>query len=282
MNGITNRFLSLIAALASYLDARYPRGHWLVRMEDLDPPREQPGAAESILHSLRSHGLIWDGEVMWQSRRDAAYDAALGQLKRQGELFACDCTRALLGPGGCCRGRCLPRQAEVGPPCSLRLQVKPGTVITFDDACQGPQRVDLGTELPDFPLRRKDGLYAYQLAVVVDDTAQAISHVVRGSDLLDSTARQIYLQDRLGLETPQYFHIPVITDAGGHKFSKQNHAPPLADDQAAANLRRALAFLGQPAPPQHLDEATALLEWATAHWQRERIPNRMSLASARP
>lgn len=268
---------SLIAALASYLHARHQQGQWLVRMEDLDPPREQPGAANAILQSLRDHGLHWDDEVLYQSSRSNAYDKALAYLAAKGSVFRCDCTRAMLGPGGSCRGRCAGRQDEVSQPWALRVAVSAGTGTSFIDEIQGPQQELLPTELPDFTLLRKDGLYAYQLAVVVDDAFQGISHVVRGSDLLDSTGRQIYLQQQLELPQPEYCHIPVITNEDGQKFSKQNHAPALLAAEAADNLRRALEFLQQPQPPAELRHCQQILEFATRYWSAARVPSVMTI-----
>lgn len=269
---------SLIAALASYLHARCHHGAWLVRMEDLDPPREEPGAAKAILQSLRDHGLQWDGEVLFQSSRSHAYDQALEQLAESGDLFRCDCTRALLGPGGSCAGRCAPRQPEVRKPWALRLSVKPGTQISFEDQVQGHQLEMLAQDLPDFTLLRKDGLYAYQLAVVVDDAYQGVTDVVRGSDLLDSSGRQIYLQQQLGLEQPGYCHIPVMTNTDGQKLSKQNHAPALLASEAALNLRRALAFLRQPEPPAELNNCQQLIAFATRHWCVDSLPQAMAIS----
>jgi glutamyl-Q tRNA(Asp) synthetase len=263
---------SLIAALASFLDARKNSGVWLVRMEDLDPPREEPGAAKRILDSLEAHGLAWDETVMWQSQRLPAYAAALEQLRQSGHLFACDCTRAMLGPGGSCRGRCGPRQGEIGDSAALRVMVPENLKISFEDQLQGPQSNTLGLEWPDFVLKRKDGLDAYQLAVVVDDAGQGISHVVRGSDLLDSTPRQIFLQQLLRYHTPHYCHLPVITNNLGQKFSKQNRASALDDRQAPENLRYALRFLNQTPPPAGLEECEEILAFATSQWSPERIP----------
>ncbi|MEH6584986.1 MAG: tRNA glutamyl-Q(34) synthetase GluQRS [Halioglobus sp.] len=269
---------SLIAALASYLDARHNGGLWLMRMEDLDPPREEPGAAQSILHSLSDHGLRWDEDTLWQSRRGDAYDEALQQLSQQQQLIRCDCTRALLGPGGACGGRCLPRQLEISKPYALRLMVATDdSVIEFTDLLQGTVHETVGAQLPDFVLRRKDGLYAYQLAVVVDDAHQGITHVVRGSDLLESTGRQIYLQQQLGLPRPHYSHLPVITNEQGQKLSKQNHAPALLAAQAAENLRKALGFLRQTPPPARLTQCSDILEFATRHWSTGDIPRTLSI-----
>ena len=263
---------SLIAALASFLDARHASGTWLVRMEDLDPPREEPGAAGRILHSLQCHGLAWDEEVLWQSRRAAVYAEALEALSAAHHLFYCNCTRAMLGPGGACNGHCISRQALVNPPRAARVRVPRECRIRFQDALQGLQDSHLGQEFPDFVVKRKDGLDAYQLAVVVDDAAQGISHVVRGSDLLDSTPRQIFLQQLLGYPTPRYCHLPVITNQLGQKFSKQNHAPALDDAQPHANLRLALRFLHQQEPPEDLVTTDQLLDFAIRHWMPERIP----------
>ncbi len=270
---------SLIAALASWLDARHCGGSWLVRMEDLDPPREEPGAGRRILYSLQCHGLHWDGEVMWQSSRGAAYAAALETLAAGGHLFRCDCTRQMLGPGGTCAGRCRERQTEITGPWAVRVSVPADCRIEFSDRLQGPQASDLGRELPDFVVRRKDGLDAYQLAVVVDDANQGITDVVRGSDLLDSTPRQIFLQRLLGCGAPRYCHLPVITNAQGQKLSKQNRAPALDDERPAANLRQALRFLQQEAPPVQLRAPGELLAFALRHWEPGRIPAALAVAA---
>lgn len=271
---------SLIAALASYLDARHAGGQWLVRIDDLDPPREEPGAADAILHSLESHGLQWDESVMYQSRREAAYHSALQTLNEQHHLFHCECTRAMQGPEGICCGNCSYRQEWVAEPSALRVRVPSDKTITIKDAIQGPQHCALGETAPDFIVRRKDGLIAYQIAVVVDDAAQGITHVVRGSDLLDTTPRQVYLQQLLGLTTPNYAHVPVITTAQGQKFSKQNHAPPLASQAAASNLRRALAFLNQPALHPELKDPRQILQRATEQWSLRAIPRQMAITAA--
>ena len=268
---------SLIAALASFLDARHNAGTWLVRMDDLDPPREQPGAASSILRSLESHGLLWDEEVMWQSQRGAAYEEALSNLYRNGRIFICDCSRQALGPGGSCGNRCQGRPHEVTAPWATRITVEPESLIEFDDSIQGRQSSGLNRELEDFVVKRKDGFYAYQLAVVVDDASQGINHIVRGSDLMASTARQIYLQRTLGLPTPGYAHLPVITNTQGQKFSKQNHAPALRDDAAPQNLRRALAFLQQPQPPADLSDTASILSMACKGWSIERVPRTVAI-----
>jgi glutamyl-Q tRNA(Asp) synthetase len=271
---------SLITALASYLDARHCGGQWLVRMEDLDPPREEPGAAASILRSLQCHGLFWDEEVLYQSTRAADYTSALTTLARDGLLFSCDCTRAILAPDGACLGHCRARQTDIRGPHALRVAVTPGCQIQFNDLLQGPQLSALGESLPDFVVQRKDGLYAYQLAVVVDDAAQGITHVVRGSDLLDSTPRQILLQQLLSFQTPHYCHLPVITTHEGQKFSKQNRAPALVDNDAAHNLRCALRFLQQREPPPALTTAEQILAHAIKCWDLSRVPAAMAIPAA--
>ena len=221
-----------------------------------------------------------DEPVMWQGRRSEAYQRGLDHLDSAGHLFYCDCTRAMLGAGGACEGRCQPLQSAVGSPRSIRVQVPGDCSIEFTDQIQGRRASDLGRELPDFVVRRKDGLIAYQLAVVVDDAAQAITHVVRGSDLLDSTPRQIFLQQLLGCPTPHYCHLPLITNPQGQKLSKQNHAPPLDDETPPANLRSALRFLRQSEPPAELTSLEQLLAFATGRWAPQRVPATLSLPAS--
>ena len=245
---------SLVAALASYLDARAHDGRWLIRMEDLDPPREMPGAALGILETLAACGLVPDGQIVWQSRREAAYQAAFDDLAARGLVYPCACTRKevadsllnqrerafgreLVYPGTCRAGLAPGRAAR-----AWRLRV-PDEVIVFDDVLQGRQRQDLAREVGDFVIRRADGPWAYQLAVVVDDGAAAISHVVRGADLLDSTPRQILLQRLLGLPPPVYAHVDVLTNAQGEKLSKQTGAPAVEPADAPAALAQAAQFL---------------------------------------
>ena len=258
---------SLIAALASWLHARSAGGAWLLRIEDIDPPREQPGASAAIIHSLEQHGLRPDGDILWQSRRSAAYDAALALLEAGGHLFSCACSRRQLDASGSCQHGCRNRQSPAtGKPSALRVAVPADFTSEWDDPWQGRQHWPLGQQLTDFIVRRKDGLYAYQLAVVVDDADQQITDVVRGADLLDSTPRQHLLQTLLGYPQPRYAHIPVLADSQGQKLSKQNLAPALDDTAAPDNLRRALHYLGQPAPPAGVNSAAELLEFALRHW----------------
>jgi glutamyl-Q tRNA(Asp) synthetase len=262
---------SLVAALASFLDARHHQGLWLVRIDDIDPPRETPGAAQHILDSLQQHGLHWDETVLWQSSRKAAYEQALAELKTTGLLFQCDCTRSMLGPNGSCNGRCVIRQPAVKAPWALRIAVPPDTQIEFLDGVHGSCRYTLGNTIADFVVQRKDTLFAYQLAAAVDDTYQGITHVVRGADLLDSTPRQLFLIDKLGRQRPHYTHVPVLLDSDGQKLSKQNHAPALVVGQSSGNLRDALGFLNQPPPPATAHTPSEILEFAIRHWSIDPI-----------
>lgn len=259
-------FGSLVTALGSYLDAHAHGGQWRVRIEDIDPPREQPGAADDILRTLEAFGLHWDGPAWWQHERDAAYTEALTHLRDH--LFYCTCTRAELRPyGGVYPGTCRARQQRLtDKPSAIRLRT-PDTALCFVDRVQGrlchtPQETG-----GDPILRRKDGLWAYQLAVVVDDAAQGITDVVRGNDLLNTTAGQVYLQQCLGLPTPRYLHLPLMVDAEGRKLSKQNHAPALDLSATPALLLQALAALGMN-PPCTLADATVeeRLRWGIQHW----------------
>ncbi len=263
---------SLLTAVASYLDARQAGGKWLVRMEDLDPPREQPGAADDILRSLEAHGLEWDGSVMWQSQRSEAYVAHLHQLDQQGLTFLCDCTRkhlANLNAGY--DGNCRERQLQAAQT-ATRLKVPHGDVC-FEDIFQGLQQQNLQRDTGDFVVHRKDGLFAYQLAVVVDDISQDITHIIRGCDLLDSTPKQLLLYDVFKQPRPQFGHLPVIVNSEGQKLSKQTFAPALDDQQAAQSLSEVIVTLGMKLPkPLVGDRCSTQLEWALTHWNRTNIP----------
>ena len=271
-------FGSLVAALASYLDARAAGGRWLLRMEDLDPPREVPGAQDAILSTLASYGLEWDGQLLRQSDRHGEYAALVERLLQQGLAYACTCSRKQLeGCHGIYPGTC--RDAGHAPQnAAIRLRV-PNLSYAFIDRVQGEYRQHLGREVGDFVIRRRDGLYAYQLAVVLDDAWQGVSDVVRGADLLDSTPRQLYLQELLGLAQPRYLHVPLIIQPDGYKLGKSYRSPPLPSDQAAPLLVRALRALGQ-ALPGELEHARPpeLLAWAVSHWDASRIPRSLTLA----
>jgi len=266
-------FGSLLAALASFLDARSRRGRWLVRMEDLDPAREPPGAADEILRLLDAMQLHWDGDVLYQSTRLDAYAEALQTLVDKDLVFYCLCSRKRVRElGGIYDGRCRSRTRLPARPAAVRLRVD-DLPVRFDDVIQGTIIQSLPANCGDFIVRRKDGLFAYQLAVVVDDAMQQVSHIIRGHDLLDSTPRQIFLQDRLGCPTPVYAHIPVASNTLGQKLSKQHFAAPLDPAKASTHLFRALAFLGQ-SPPLELRGGTpgAQLQWAITNWDIQRVP----------
>lgn len=271
---------SLLTALASYANARAHGGKWLVRMEDLDPPREMAGAADHILRTLEAFGFEWDGEVAYQSRRHHLYEDALGRLKDKGLVYPCYCSRkdwqaaAGMGADGFVyNGRCrVPehRPSENGKPPAWRIRV-PDEVIGFDDAIVGHYAQNLASDIGDFVLLRADGFWAYQLAVVVDDAEQGITHIVRGQDLLVSTPRQIFLQSSLGFMQTSYAHLSLLVNQSGQKWSKQTLAPALDDSQAELLLRQVSAYLNLPPAPQ-IDRPRDLLDWAVLHWQISRVP----------
>lgn len=270
---------SLASALASYLDAKSNNGQWLVRMEDLDPPREVPGAADAILSALKAHGLESDEQAMWQSHRHLAYQNLIDQLLDSGHAYYCTCSRSeLRASGGIYTGRCRGTNRQPTKEAAIRVYVA-DECIRLEDTIQGTYCQNPATSFGDFVLRRKDLLYAYQLAVVADDAEQRITHVVRGSDLLESTPRQIYLQRLLSYPTPHYAHIPVITNTLGQKLSKQTFASPLVNANATDNLLAALAFLQQPPPPKDIRGAVRdILDWAIRHWQISAIPQTRALS----
>ncbi|MGB1581252.1 MAG: tRNA glutamyl-Q(34) synthetase GluQRS [Nevskiales bacterium] len=276
-------FGTLLAAIASFLHARAQGAQWLLRVENLDPPREVTGAADEMLFTLDSLGLHWDGEVMYQAQRFDAYQAALEQLLIERKAFPCACSNKNLAnakrgeegviyPGTCRHGLAPDQHAH-----SYRAAVG-HTRIAFTDKVQGQITQNLETEIGDFVIRRGDGFFAYQLAVVVDDAAQGISQVVRGADLLGSTARQIHLQQLLGYPTPEYLHIPVVLDKGGNKLSKSEGAAAINPRNPVACWQQALTLLGQ-APPPELLAVSELREWAVANWCPERIPKVRELPS---
>lgn len=272
-------FGSLVSALASYLDAKAHGGKWWVRMEDLDPPREQPGAANEILRALEGHGLGWDGEILYQSQRLQAYQDCLNALNKAGLVYPCACSRQdLAHMGGIYNGYCRTHPPQPGQTCSFRLKLydlparASSNLVEFEDLIQGPQQQNLRTQAGDQILKRRDGLFAYPLAVVVDDIAQGVTHIIRGSDLLEVTGRQLFLFDLLGAPLPAFGHVPLAVQANGQKLSKQNHAKAIQNSEANKNLWRALGFLGQN-PPVDLAQAPVpeLLHWAKQHWRRDAV-----------
>jgi glutamyl-Q tRNA(Asp) synthetase len=274
-------FGSLVAAVGSYLEARRRGGDWLLRMEDLDPPREEPAAADDILRTLERYGFEWDGEIVYQSSRSDAYEAALAELDDAGMLYACRCSRKQLEQtarrgdhGWIYPGTCAQRSIERRGRHALRVRTH-DEPLGFEDALQGHYVQRLRSQIGDFVVKRADGYYAYQLAIVVDDAWQGVTEVIRGSDLLDSTPRQIHLQRLLGLPTPQHLHLPVAVDAQGQKLSKQTGARALPARHRAATLVQALEFLGQSVPqPLARSSPEEVWAWARACWNPANLPAR--------
>ncbi|HSR64100.1 MAG TPA: tRNA glutamyl-Q(34) synthetase GluQRS [Xanthomonadaceae bacterium] len=263
-------FGSLLAALGSWLLARHAGGEWLVRIEDIDPPREVAGAADAQLRTLAAFGFESDLPVVRQAGRGAAYRAALDRLLARGDAFVCHCSRSALAADGGVHRACVAGAARGDP--AVRFRVPEG-VVGFDDAIQGHVTQDVARAVGDFVLRRAEGLWAYQLAVVVDDAAQGITDVVRGADLLDSTPRQILLQRALGLPRPRYAHLPLVVDAEGRKLSKSLAAIAVDDADPLPALRAAWRALGQePGALGAARSSAALLEAARRGFDPARIP----------
>lgn len=278
-------FGSLLSAVGSYLQARTQQGEWWLRMEDIDEPRCVAGAADDILRTLEAYGFTWDGDLWVQSQRKAIYAEVCEQLLKRDLLFPCACTRKQmiaeaqrLGlPKGRYAGTCRAGLKAGQQGRTLRLKV-PDATFAFHDAVQGWQQQNLWQAVGDFILRRADGLFAYQLVVVVDDALAGMTEIVRGSDLLDSTPRQLYLQQLLGYAQPQYVHLPLALDAQGNKLSKQTFAAPIIPQHAVANLWQALDFLGQQ-PPLELQNAPlqSLWQWALEHWHLSPVPQQLDI-----
>ena len=273
---------SLLTALASYADAKAHGGRWLVRMEDLDPPRETAGAADDILRTLEAFGFEWDGETVYQSRRYGLYEETLGRLKEKGLVYPCYCSRkdwqaaAKMGADGfvyngrCGRAGFRPSENDAAKTPAWRLRV-PDSVIGFDDGIVGHYAQNPARDIGDFVLLRADGFWAYQLAVVADDAEQGITHIVRGQDLLVSTPRQIWLQRCLGADTPHYAHLPLLVNKQGQKWSKQTLAPALDLNRRELLLRQVMAYLNLPAAPE-VERPSELLAWAVKHWNINNVP----------
>lgn len=272
-------FGSLVAALASFADARHRGGEWLVRIEDVDETRRRPDAEQQILKTLAAFGMHWDASPVRQSERKALYDGAISRLKELQITYRCNCSRKLIatmarvgseGPiyPGTCRSRPPPTEA----PAAWRVQV-PRERIVFEDRIVGEIQQGLADEIGDFVVRRIDGYTAYQLAVVVDDEAQGITDVVRGADLLWSTPRQIWLQRTLGYRSPRYGHVPLVYGEDGHKLSKRDNAHPVDETNPLRTLRLAWRHLGQIEPPRRLQSPDDFWRWAVSNWQLPRIPH---------
>jgi len=257
---------SLVAALASFLDARHFSGDWQLRIDDIDPPRAVAGSVEAITDALSAHGLFWDGPLVFQSASETRYERALQRLTSMGWLFRCICTRATLSERGSCGQGCEYQEISDGEPHSLRVKTHPERLPEFEDRFLGEQSVSADTISKDFIVKRRDGLYAYQLAAAIDDAQPHFTHIVRGADLLDSTYRQRWLQELLKLEAPAYGHVPVVLDEAGHKLSKQTGAAALDSHQPEDNLRAGLRHLGQVAPPRSARRVAEILSHAVEYW----------------
>lgn len=277
-------FGSLVAAVASYLEAKSHQGKWLLRIEDLDTPRTVEGATNAILVSLEKFGFTWDGEIMYQSKRSAFYAEALAALDKLDLIYPCGCSRkeiadsatqgidGVVYPGTCRHGLADNKAAR-----SWRIKTS-AQPIMFEDEVLGKIQQKLAQDIGDFVLKRADGLFSYQLAVVVDDAEQGITHIVRGADLLDSTPRQIYLQQHLHLPTPKYLHVPIATNRQGEKLSKQTLAQAIDVENPCVELWKALVFLGQT-PPAKLQRESLInfWQWAFKHWDSASIPRKRAI-----
>lgn len=275
-------FGSLVSAVASYLQAKSKNGEWLLRMEDIDPPRECHGAADNILRTLEDYALFWDRELVYQSQRREAYEEVLLQLEKLNLTYPCTCSRKQIRESIAPSARpvypetCRGRPFTLKSPHSIRLQTEFHT-IDFSDTIQGRFAQNLRRDVGDFILKRSDGYYAYQLAVVIDDAEQNITEIVRGSDLLDNTPRQIYLQQALGYAQPRYAHVPIATQ-NGYKMSKQTQAPAVTRKNAVATAVQVLRFLGQAVPENwQWADIEELWQWAIPHWDVTAIPKVLSL-----
>lgn len=270
-------FGSIIAALGSFLQARQHNGKWLVRIEDVDLPRTVSGADKIILNQLERLGLFWDEDVIYQSHRTQQYESAFEHLNKQNLLFPCICSRketANKPYQGTCRNGIDEEKRHF----STRIKTE-DRIISINDLLQGNFSQSIGQDVGDFVIKRSDGLFAYHLAVVVDDAEQKVSEVVRGFDLLDSTPRQIYLQKALGFLTPEYLHLPIAIDSDGNKISKQDHAPAIKHDDSLKTIFNALEFLGQKPPAEALETNTeSLLQWAVKHWRISLVPKETKIA----
>ncbi|WP_081310581.1 tRNA glutamyl-Q(34) synthetase GluQRS [Pseudoalteromonas luteoviolacea] len=265
-------FGSLVAALASYLDAKANHGQWLVRMEDIDTPRVVPGAADAILTTLDAYGLHWDGQVVYQSQRHDLYQDVLDSLVKEQNVYACICTRKQIkARGGYYDNHCRAKN-HLFDGNALRLKQR-FPIFEFHDGLQGQVHIPNDIAREDYIVKRRDGLFAYQLVVVVDDHQQEITHIVRGADLLEPTARQLSLFKQLNYTAPHFTHVPLAVATPGFKLSKQNHAPAIDNSKPLPALVAALEFLGFTLPQAHFDDVETLLKWAISHYDVTRLPN---------
>ena len=257
---------SLVTALGSFLDARSHHGEWYLRIDDIDPPRHDKRSFESIPRCLESHGLVWDGDIILQSQRREAHEDYLSKLRHEGYLFDCLCTRATLGERGACVSSCRGHKNIDG---SVRFHLPIDAPEILDDLFLGQEHTD---SLPEnFIVKRRDGLIAYQLATAVDDLDEGYTHVIRGSDLLESSLRQMVIHQALRRPSPEYGHLPIVTDKAGIKLSKQTGALAVDQNTPISNLRDALAFLKQPSPPKDIDRVDDILHHAIINWRRDTL-----------
>ncbi|QSX40107.1 tRNA glutamyl-Q(34) synthetase GluQRS [Shewanella cyperi] len=265
-------FGSLIAALGSYLRARAMQGRWLLRIEDIDPPREVPGASDAILRTLEAFGLHWDGEVLYQSSRTEAYEERITRLLSAGEAYFCQCSRKQIqAAGGIYDGHCRDLGLTSG---AIRIHNR-AAVASFEDKLMGLVQVEPGFAGEDFIIKRSDGLYAYQLAVVMDDAMSGITEIVRGCDLIEASCRQLSLFRQFGAPEPDFLHLPLACAEPGFKLSKQNRAQPVDDDNPAPALLRALTFLGQA--PVTVDSPERMLAQAVSQFTLDSIPRQREI-----
>lgn len=273
-------FGSLIAALGSYLQARANNGKWLVRIEDIDPPREVAGAADAILKTLEAYGLHWDDSLLYQHDRYDAYQAQIDAWLATGEAYYCQCTRRQIkDAGGLYPGTC--RHRTLGNEGSAVRVCIDNPVTEFVDIKHGVMSLDPAMAAEDFIIKRRDGLFAYNLAVVLDDIYQGITEVVRGADLIEPTGRQVSLYQKLGASQVSYLHLPLALNSDGNKLSKQNHAPAIDNVRPGPAMEAALTFLGHP-PPKELHGApvTDLLQWGIENWQISKLPSKTEVITA--
>ena len=263
---------TLLAAVGSYLQARTQNGEWLMRIEDVDITRRVEGASDALLKALEDFGFEWDGEEVYQSHRNVLYEDALATLSQKDLIYPCTCSRKQLANETVYTGHCRHRHLPLKEEHALRIRVE-DRLINFDDAVIGSYQQQLTSECGDFVIKRRDSLFAYMLAVVVDDAEQGVTEVVRGIDLLDATPRQIYLQQQLDYTQPDYLHLPLLVDEHGHKLGKSTGAAALDLKHPVASLHSTLKLLGQQ-PPEELasDNLNSLWQWAIEHWDINRIP----------
>jgi glutamyl-Q tRNA(Asp) synthetase len=270
-------FGSLVAALGSYFQAKAHHGKWLVRIEDLDPPREMPGAAEAILEALQAYELFWDGEVVYQSQRHHLYQAQIDTWLENGAAYYCQCTRKQIREhGGFYPGTCRDKNLKEG---AIRLKMtKP--VASFVDQKHGTIQIPEQLVNEDFIIKRRDGLFAYNLAVVLDDINQGVTEVVRGADLIEPTGRQISLYQILGQPEVSYLHLPLAMDNNGNKLSKQNHATAIDITNPKPALLRAMMFLGFDIPEEiKAANIAEILRWGCKNWRLEQLPAEIEITA---